>query len=370
MLDQDLRQVVAEIARRAGFAEEPPAIEALLGDGSDRRFFRLRCRARRAVVLISPRQKRDGIDENDSYLLIGRHLFRHQLPVPRIHWADPAKGHFVLEDLGDFHLQAYAARYPGRLFSVYRRVVRLLVELHRRAPQGFNSDYCFDNAVYDAAFVYRRELEYFREGFLNGYLGLEIGPEVLRPDFEKLAEAAGDASRSHVIHRDYQSRNLMIRAQALRLIDFQGMRFGPPAYDLASVLIDPYVRVSHELERELVALYWMKAGTFLNCSFRRFLDSYGVLRLCRNLQILGAFGYLGVVRGKPHFLRYIPQAWKQLHFWLNSSGGARYPEVRRLVNEIHQAPLPGAQRRAERKVLRDKHRIKGYKPLSPDGELD
>ena len=64
---------------------------------------------------------------------------------------------------------------------------------------------------------------------------------------------------SHVIHRDFQSRNIMIRGQALRLIDFQGMRFGPPAYDLASVLIDPYVGISPELESKAVALYWSRS---------------------------------------------------------------------------------------------------------------
>lgn len=333
---QDLRHVVEEISRTVGFSKEPPKTEALFADGSERRFFRLRSRARHAVVLISPRQKDDGIDENDSYFLIGNHLLRCQVPVPRIYWADLARGVFLLEDLGDFHLQAYARRWHGNLFSVYRRVVRLLVELHRRALDGFDSGYCFDSAAYDPAFVYKRELEYFRERFLNGYLGLEIGPEDLRSDFEKIAEAAGDRSRSHVIHRDFQSRNIMIRAQTLRLIDFQGMRFGPPAYDLASVLIDPYVGISYELESKLAALYWVKARKDLDCSFGRFKESYGVLRLCRNFQILGAYGYLGVVRGKQHFLRYIPQAWKQLHFWVNRTDGDRYPAVRSLVNRIQR----------------------------------
>lgn len=335
---QALRHVIAEIARTSGFAAEPPTIEDLPGDGSERRFFRLRHRARHAILLISPRQQHAGLDENDSYFLIGKHLSERQVPVPRFYWADVARGVFLLEDLGDFHLQVYARRRRRNLFPVYGRVVQLLVDLHRRAPVGFDAGYCFDHAVYDPAFVFTRELEYFRERFLNGLLGLELGPDDLRQDFEKLAEAAGDVSRSHVIHRDFQSRNIMIRAQALRLIDFQGMRFGPPAYDLASVLIDPYVGISHELETKLVALYWRKAGKDLNCSFQCFMESYGVLRLCRNLQMLGAFGYLGKVKGKRQFLKYIPEAWQQLHFWVNHFGVGRYPRVQKLVNRVHQAP--------------------------------
>lgn len=364
------RGVIAEIARSAGFSEAPPAIEGLPGDGSERRFFRLRQGDRHAVLLISPRQKHDGIDENDSYFLIGKHLFERGVPVPRFFWTDVARGIFLLEDLGDHHLQTLARRWRGNLFALYGRVVQLLVDLHRRAADGFNADYCFDCAVYDSAFVYHRELEYFRERFLNGCLGLEIGPDDLRHDFERLAEAAGDASRSHVIHRDFQSRNIMVRAQALRLIDFQGMRFGPPAYDLASVLIDPYVAIPHGLERRLVVLYWTKAGRELACSFRHFVESYRAVRLCRNFQILGAYGYLGVVKGKRQFLRYIPLAWQQLYFWVNGAVAGRYPGVQKLVKRIHQAhPLVlGGNGRG--KVLRDKPPIKSYKPLSPDGELD
>ena len=74
-------------------------------------------------------------------------------------------------------------------------------------------------------------------------LGLEIDPDELRPDFEALAEAAGVVKSSLVFHRDFQSRNIMVCRAGLWLLDFQGMRFGPPAYDLASLLIDPYVSI-------------------------------------------------------------------------------------------------------------------------------
>ncbi len=93
----------------------------------------------------------------------------------------------------------------------------------------------------------------------------------------------------------------MIHGRRLRLIDFQGMRFGPPAYDLASLLIDPYVRISPEMERKALALYWSQARRYQDGSFGCFLKSYGVLRLCRNLQVLGAYSYLGLVKGKTPF---------------------------------------------------------------------
>jgi N-acetylmuramate 1-kinase len=333
-LDQDLRNLLREICEAAGFSAERLELGAITGDGSERRFFRVRQGTSHAVALISPRQRPDGLDENDSYFLIGNHLYRRGVPVPRIYWADPGRGYFLLEDLGDFHLQSHVNRRRSHLFAVYHRVVSLLLLMQQRAREGFETGYCFDSVVYDAAFVYRRELEYFRERFVNGYLRLEVGPEELRRDFESIAEAAGVTVLSHVIHRDFQSRNIMICAGRLRLVDFQGMRFGPPAYDLASLLIDPYVRISLEVEQKAIALYWSMARDQLDCSLQQFLESYGVLRLCRNLQVLGAYSYLGLVKGKRHFLRYVPCAWRQLCMWINKYGADRYPTLHKLVNRI------------------------------------
>jgi N-acetylmuramate 1-kinase len=353
-LNRELSGLLEEIGKAAGFFDGQAKVSALFGDGSERRFFRVRQETVRLIVLISPRRKDHGIDENDSYFLIGNHLRRRKVPVPRIYWADLAHGHFVLEDLGDLHLQTYVNRGRVNPATAYRRVVRLLVDMQQRARDGFEKSYCFDTAVFDAAFVYQRELEYFRERFLNGCLGLEIGPEDLRHDFENIADAAGTSSPSHLIHRDFQSRNIMICAQRLRLVDFQGMRFGPPAYDLASLLIDPYVRITPAMEREVVNFYWSKACDSLDRSAERFLESYRVLRLCRNLQVLGAYGYLGLVKGKRHFLKYLPRAWRQLFYWINERDKDRYPVLRKLVNQLDRRGCLSTRKDAFTKVFRDK----------------
>ena len=307
-----------------------------MSDGSERRFFRVRDGSFHLIALIAPRQRLEGIDENDSYFRIGKHLSRRRVPVPRIYWADPARGYFLLEDLGDFHLQTHVNRRRINPFPVYQRVVRMLVEMQQRAREDFDPAYCFDTVMYDSDFVYQRELEYFRERFLNGCLELEIGPDDLRHDFENIADAAGASTFAHVIHRDFQSRNIMVHGRRLRLIDFQGMRFGPPAYDLASLLIDPYVPIPPKMEWKALSLYWSQARRYQDGSFGGFLRSYGVLRLCRNLQVLGAFSYLGLAKGKSHFLRYLPRAWKQLYFWLHNHCGASYPALQRLVNRIER----------------------------------
>ena len=100
------------------------------------------------------------------------------------------------------------------------------------------------------------------------------------------------------MHRDFQSRNLMVHQGRLWLIDFQGMRFGPPAYDLAALLIDPYVTLPESLQQGLIELYWSAAGSFLGGDCQGFRQHLQAVRLCRNLQVLGAYGFSARSRRK------------------------------------------------------------------------
>ena len=333
----EIAQILRDIHQGLGLAFsglDTLRVEPLFGDGSDRRFYRVRASRSSHVLLVSPRKTMGGVDENDSYHFIGEHLRKREIPVPRIYGADLARGLFVLEDLGDAHLQEQANRGGVSLEKLYRHVVKLLLVLHKGAPKGFTREFCFDAPVYDARFVYERELEYFRKAFLVGFLGYDIGEEDLRREFESLAEDAGVKDAHGVIHRDFQSRNIMVSGGKLRIIDFQGMRFGPPAYDLASVLVDPYVSLPMSLQEGLARLYWIGARKFLECSASRFRESYVSTRLCRNLQALGAYGFLGCVKGKTQFFQYIPGALKQLEVWLDGPCRNRCPRLRRIVAMI------------------------------------
>ncbi|NLI81678.1 MAG: phosphotransferase [Deltaproteobacteria bacterium] len=319
-------------------SEGPVKVRALKGDGSDRKFYRIHVGTSHWIVLISPRRKAHRVDENDSYFLIGGHLLQRGIPVPRILAADVSRGWFLLEDLGDCLLQSRARRPALDLERLYGRVVRLLSRLHREAPHGFRREFCFDTHVYDPPFVFARELEYFRQAFLVETMKLEVSSEDLREDFENLADEAAGGKWKGVIHRDFQSRNIMLCKGELRIVDFQGMRFGPPAYDLASLLVDPYAALPPTLQDGLARLYWNCSRGFLGCSRETFLRSYISTRVCRNLQILGAYGFLGMTKGKGEFLQYIPRALSQLHCWLRGPCRNRFPRLTKVLRLLGNPP--------------------------------
>jgi aminoglycoside/choline kinase family phosphotransferase len=135
------------------------------------------------------------------------------------------------------------------------------------------------------------------------------GRTVLDNELHELAEKA-DAFPKTIVHRDFQSQNIMITDGDIpRLIDFQGARIGPPGYDVVSMLWDPYYRLNEDLK------------TLLTC------------RLQRHMQALGAYGFLSSVKGKKYFLKHIPEGL-QLLKEDSTQSQKEYPELYKLVNSL------------------------------------
>lgn len=309
--------------------------QPLKGDGSDRRFFRL-LGSPTLILLHHPNPPGLGVNENDSYFNLGRHLRARGVPVPEIHQYCREEGWLLLEDLGDIDLEAALKRQggDGQVRFRYRQALDMLINQQVAGKEGFDPAWCFDTPVVHRPFLWERECGYFVRAFLQGYLGLQVSLDELAPDFERLLTGALPPAPNFFLHRDFQSRNLMIKDGRLRVIDFQGGRLGPLGYDVAALLIDPYVNLSPAWQEELLAYYLDRLAARLPGVDREaFTGPYRHLALCRNLQILGAFGYLTKVKEKPQFARYIPAALAGLRQRLAAAAG-EFPLLERLVNSL------------------------------------
>ncbi len=111
------------------------------------------------------------------------------------------------------------------------------------------------------------------------------------------------ASPLVLMHRDFQSQNILLRQQRVRLVDFQGLRLGPLTYDLASLVWDPYVELPASLRQDLVARFAAGHPSLAAEVIRAMTITAGLQRI---MQALGAFGFLGLVKGKAEFLAHIP----------------------------------------------------------------
>ncbi len=300
------RESLAEAWREAFGEDPPPAVSwtRLPGDGSDRLWYRAGSGGRTLVLADHGlRSPGEAVGEAEAFLRIGRHLAARGIPVPRIHFGEPFCGLVWVEDLGDLSLQAAARQAVCRheRIVLYRAAIDTLIDFALRGLEGFDPAWCFQTPHYDRELVIARECLYFARAFLEGTLGMEADLPGLAPEFEHLADLAAGARPLGLMHRDFQSRNLLVRNGRIHPIDFQGARIGPFAYDLASLLIDPYVGLA-EVERELLLAYALERLTAArSVEVADFRQGFFACAVARRLQMLGAFGFLSTVKGKTAF---------------------------------------------------------------------
>ncbi len=310
--------------------------------GSDRKYYRLNDTRKSAVLMVCSQDDPD-FERHIAYTEFFR---RHSLPVPELFGADREQKQAIFEDLGDISLYSWlkCRREPEIAEAIYRKVLDILVKLHTSVSRKSAECQLLYSRVFDYEHL-RWETSYFLERFVSGLTGITIKDEhKLEVEFKMLAERV-DSFPKAIVHRDFQSQNLMITKNGTpRLIDYQGARMGPPAYDLASVLWDPYYRIEDDMRERLVCCYIEKMRSGLSSDFGRdferdfdedeFRYSLLLCRLQRHMQALGAYGFLSKVKGKKYFLKHIPQAMEYL-VKETALASKDYPSIYELVKKIN-----------------------------------
>ncbi len=299
--------------------------------GSDRRYFRIRKNGTSAVLMECSADDPDY----DRHIEYSRFFQAQGVPVPRLYGADSRTRRALFEDLGDLTLYSglKLIKDSGRIEQHYRQVIDVLVQLHGPASEKLADCPTLAKRVFDHEHL-RWETGYFLERFVAGFRKAAAPDrKSLDEELDRLAHAVS-AFLPTIIHRDFQSQNIMIHEGAVRVIDYQGARIAPPAYDVASILWDPYHRLDDGMRDGLLTYYMVsmqaKAKDFDAQTFR---DSLLPCRLQRHMQALGAYGFLSLVKGRKYFVKHIPEALRLLK---EEAGQARgdYPALHNLVQTL------------------------------------
>ena len=293
------------------------SIEPLRGDASTRSYARVRLSGgsgapptvvvmmmQDAAVAMSSEELgvfgKDGPKEL-AFVNIGRFLARLTEAVPTIHAVSPDSRLLLLEDVGDTTLWEASADRPSEMFG---RALDLLADLQARATDDGSGCYAFVQSFDEKLFAW--EFEHFLE-----YGVVDAPPALLE---ESRAELARVATRLAALprvfaHRDYHAWNIHVQAdKGLRLIDFQDALLAPALYDVASLLTDRITpeRITPGLEESLLVRFYsrQKAGRLESLDATR--SAYRLIALQRVLKVVGRFHYLADVKGKPHYLTFLP----------------------------------------------------------------
>ncbi len=285
-------------------------IRSLPEQGSDRKFLRVALpdRTTRILMLSDERDKDFG-----RFLELGAFFNRNSLFTPRLCAASPKEYAVLMEDLGDDTLYRLVKDREADSFDLYRKVLRALAEFQVRGTEALDADNQ-GIRVFSRRYL-RWETDYFRENFLGCLCGISPDPEMLRDlnrEFDSLAFAA-EKMPYLLIHRDFQSQNILIRKGKARFVDYQGARLAPYTYDAVSLIRDPYVSIPEEMQGKLMEEYRRALADFHYEVEPEPFRYHGILAaLQRNMQTLGAYGFLSLAKGKRRYLRYAAPSLERL----------------------------------------------------------
>ena len=297
----------------------------ITGGGSGRTFHRVQFRPGGQTYVIM--QYAHDRPDNKRFVPVTRYLGAElQVAVPKLHAFDEERCLVWLQDLGEIDLWSQRLQSWPLLEPLYQKTLDEVWKLHAVEEGDIPCE--LEPAFTEG--LYRWEQEYFYEHFLAHQSRLkptQVEALYESKPWKELAEELAALPR-HLVHRDFQSRNIMIYDGAIYLIDYQGLRWGRPEYDLASILLDPYISIGSERRGDLLRYYH---SLHREDSWDDFKLLYWKCAAQRLMQALGAYGNLGRNLGKTEFLESIPIALSRLRFVLKE--GDLLPDLQEALAE-------------------------------------
>lgn len=307
----------------------PCRLTPLTGHGSDRLFWRLAIGDWSAVAMRSPADDA----EFDRAVAVAGFLHEAGLGGAEILAVDEPCRTLLMEDVGAERLvDAVRAEGPDdpRVADLYRAVVDRLLELQAATQRAATEcPLAVDRTLDRKQLAW--EAGYFAGNFLAQLCGSSREDE-LADEFALLNETVA-AQPLVLMHRDFQSENIVTGSGRVRLVDVQGMRLGPLGYDAASALWDPYVDLPRRLRDELVGRFARGAASAHGLAPEVVVDMVHTAALQRLMQALGAFAFLGVVKGRRGFLAHRARGVAHLRQALDRSS-LKLPRLRAVLGEL------------------------------------
>ncbi|MCH5228031.1 MAG: phosphotransferase [Muribaculaceae bacterium] len=308
-------------------------IQALTGGGSARKYYRLTDGLVSAVGVIS-----NEISENEAFISLSKALKHSGINVPEIFEVSDDAECYLLQDLGDEMLMD--ALKGADKMNLAKKALSILTRINT-LPE----DIWIDKVIYppfSQRLVYW-DLNYFKYDFLKPY-DVEFDESLLEDDFQRLSsQLTSGQLLEGLMYRDFQSRNIMLKDGEMWFIDYQGARRGPVVYDAVSFVWQAKAPFSFDEREKLIDFYAASLSQVTGLEESEIRHQCEKLEVLRCLQVLGAYGFRGLIQKKTHFLESIPFAVRNLMYLREKGRLDDFPEIKKITGILWEKENRGKQ---------------------------
>jgi len=318
------------------YGTPPVAVFPLTGSASNRKYFRMSAEGFSCIGVIGTDKR-----ENDAFVALDMHLSSKGLPVPQIYGVSEDGMAYIQEDLGDgilydmFVKAADTGKGMDEAEALLCDAMALLPELQFKGASGLDFMTCCPQPAFDRRLV-NFDLNYFKYCFLKPS-GLEFDEGLLQDEFDRLADDILGCGPDAFMYRDFQSRNVMVKNGSPYFIDFQSGRKGPIYYDVASFIWHPRSGYPQALKDKMLESYLDSLSRYVDVDRDDFERQLRMFVLLRYLQILGAYGFRGMIENKARFMTAVPAALRSLKSLIETPFD-RYPYLMKILDEMIALP--------------------------------
>lgn len=303
-ISKKIQEFLATHGYSRGYTTEPIA-----GAGSGRRYYRVVCEDRSSVLQVSAEVN----DDFKRFVEYSKTFLEYKLPVPQVYCIDESCCQILQEDLGKRNLLDYVSpiETSGSARILYPEVIEALIMWQSASQSLFSTHTNIWLHRFDFAAL-KWETDYFTQNYLMDYKGIKEIPAAVK-NFYSLLAVAVDAQTKVLMHRDFQSQNIMVRPDSeIAFVDFQGARRGSMFYDIASLLWDPYVCLPLDMIKDFFEYWRTNYPGAKIYSKEDAWNSFIHASLQRVMQALGAYCFLSRQKKIEKFAQYIEPGKKQL----------------------------------------------------------
>lgn len=285
------------------------------GSASTRKYYRLSVGEKSFIAT-----NNQDIRENEAFFYLGEHFRAQGINIPMLYYISADRMIYFQEDIGDVCLlqKLKEEGLTEEVKGLYKDSLKMLLQM-QTSTDGLDYSFCYPRPAFDQQSILW-DLNYFKYYFLK-VSGLDFDEQLLEDDFQKIAQNLAVKEESFFMFRDFQARNIHLFDGKPWFIDFQGGRRGPLLYDVASLLYQASAQLPDNFRKECLNEYYQNIPRELNHSRSSFDIDFKNILLIRIVQVLGAYGFRGLIEGKPYFKNSIPAALENLEVLLQQFDG-------------------------------------------------